>query len=72
MLVITISGREFDRDSSSAKRAAKAEPVFITEQGNCLIDCLGLPEGVESIDIEFPSSRELADSWGGGVGKQQE
>ena len=79
MLPTTISGREFNRDSSGAKRAANAGPVFITDRGkpahvllsieeyqritaqeSSVIDCLGLPAGVEDIEIEFPDSREPA------------
>ncbi|GHT95133.1 antitoxin [Betaproteobacteria bacterium] len=79
MLAMTISGREFNRDSSGAKRAAKAGPVFITDRGKpahvllsieeyqrmsaretSVIDCLGLPAGVEDIEIEFPGAREPA------------
>ncbi len=33
MTVTTVSSREFDRDLTRAKRAAKAGPVFITDRG---------------------------------------
>jgi PHD/YefM family antitoxin component YafN of YafNO toxin-antitoxin module len=33
MTITTMSGREFNQDSSRAKRAAKHGPVIITERG---------------------------------------
>ena len=33
MRITTLSSREFNQDSSKAKRATKAGPVFITDRG---------------------------------------
>lgn len=33
MAIKTLSSREFNQDTSKAKRAAKAGPVFITDRG---------------------------------------
>lgn len=34
MTITTLSSREFNQDTSSAKRAAKKGPVFITDRGH--------------------------------------
>ena len=34
MLITTLSSREFNQDSSRAKRAAQQGPVFITDRGH--------------------------------------
>ena len=73
MPVTTLSSREFNQDTSRAKKAAKDGPVFITDRGVpahvllsiedyrrlsgeqvSLVDQLGLPEGVEDIELEIP------------------
>ena len=73
MPVTTLSSREFNQDTSRAKKAAKDGPVFITDRGVpahvllsiedyrrlsgeqvSLVDQLGLPEGVEGIELETP------------------
>lgn len=33
MTITTVSSREFNQDTSKAKKAAKAGPVFITDRG---------------------------------------
>ena len=33
MTITTVSGREFNQDSSGAKKAARNGPVFITDRG---------------------------------------
>jgi prevent-host-death family protein len=73
MPITTLTSREFNQDTSRAKKAATAGPVFITDrgtpahvllsieeyqrltggQGN-LIDQLGLPAGVEDVELEIP------------------
>jgi prevent-host-death family protein len=73
MPITTLSSREFNQDTSRAKKAATEGPVFITDrgtpahvllsieeyqrltggQGN-LIDQLGLPAGVEDVELEIP------------------
>jgi prevent-host-death family protein len=79
MPITTLSSREFNQDTSRAKKAAAEGPVFITDrgrpahvllsieeyqrltvgQGN-LIDQLGLPAGVEDVELEIPPTRERA------------
>jgi prevent-host-death family protein len=78
MTITTLSSREFNQDTSRAKKAAAAGPVFITDRGRpahvllsieeyqritghhaSIIDRLGLPPGIEDVEIEFPRSREL-------------
>ena len=73
MHITTLSSREFNQDTSRAKKAAKDGPVFITDRGVpahvllsiedyrrllgeqvSLVDQLGLPEGVEDIELEIP------------------
>ncbi|MGO8977504.1 MAG: type II toxin-antitoxin system Phd/YefM family antitoxin [Steroidobacteraceae bacterium] len=73
MPITTLTSREFNQDTSRAKKAATEGPVFITDrgtpahvllsieeyqrltggQGN-LIDQLGLPAGVEDVELEIP------------------
>ena len=78
MTITTLSSREFNQDTSRAKKAASEGPVFITDRGkpahvllsieeyrritgrpDSIIDMLGLPLGIEDVEIEFPRSREL-------------
>jgi prevent-host-death family protein len=78
MPITTLSSREFNQDTSRAKKAATKGPVFITDrgtpahvllsieeyqrltggQGN-LIDRLGLPPGVEDVELEIPRMGDL-------------
>ena len=44
MTVTTVSSREFDRDLTRAKRAAKAGPVFITDRGRPAYVLLGIED----------------------------
>jgi prevent-host-death family protein len=79
MPITTLSSREFNQDTSRAKKAATEGPVFITDRGTPahvllsikeyqrltggngnLIDQLGLPPGVEDVEIEIPPMRDLA------------
>lgn len=79
MTITTLSSREFNQDTSRAKKAAARGPVFITDRGKpahvllsieeykrltgerqSIVDALGLPPGVEDVDLEFPPVRELA------------
>jgi hypothetical protein len=79
MKITTLSGREFNQDTSRAKKAATKGPVFITDRGTPahvllsieeyqrltggqgdIIDSLGLPPGVENVELEIPSTSELA------------
>jgi prevent-host-death family protein len=75
--ITTLSSREFNQNTSLAKKAAAEGPVFITDrgtpahvllsieeyqrltggQGN-LIDQLGLPAGVEDVELEIPPMRD--------------
>jgi prevent-host-death family protein len=77
--ITTLSSREFNQDTSRAKKAAAEGPVFITDrgrpahvllsieeyqrltggQGN-LIDQLGLPAGIEDVELEIPPMRDRA------------
>ncbi|MHB1530161.1 MAG: type II toxin-antitoxin system Phd/YefM family antitoxin [Acidiferrobacteraceae bacterium] len=78
MTITTLSSREFNQDTSRAKKAASEGPVFITDRGRpahvllsieeyqrlagrqgSIIDRLGLPLGIEDVEIELPRSREL-------------
>lgn len=78
MTITTLSSREFNQDTSRAKKAASKGPVFITDRGKpahvllsideyqritgrqgSIIDSLGLPPGIEGIEVEFPRSRDL-------------
>ncbi|MDO9427487.1 MAG: type II toxin-antitoxin system Phd/YefM family antitoxin [Methylobacterium sp.] len=78
MTITTFSAREFNQDTSRAKKAAATGPVFITDRGrpahvllsieeyrritgglDNLIDRLGLPLGVEDVEMEFPRSHEV-------------
>jgi prevent-host-death family protein len=78
MTITTLTSREFNQDTSRAKKAAARGPVFITDRGRpahvllsieayqqltggaCdIIDLLGLPAGVEDIELEIPATRDL-------------
>lgn len=78
MTITKLSSREFNQDTSRAKRGARSGPVIITDRGRpahvlltfkdyqrltretrSLIDLLGLPPGVEDVELEIPSLREL-------------
>jgi prevent-host-death family protein len=79
MPITTLSSREFNQDTSRAKKAATKGPVFITDrgtpahvllsieeyqrltggQGN-LIDQLGLPAGIEEVELEIPPMADRA------------
>ena len=79
MNITTLSSREFNQDTSRAKKAATRGPVFITDrgkpahvllsieeyqrltggQGN-IIDMLGLPPGIEDVELAIPPLRDLA------------
>ena len=79
MTITTLSSREFNQDTSRAKKAAAAGPVFITDRGvpahvllsietyrqlvggqETIIDRLGMPPGVEDVELELPVGRNLA------------
>jgi prevent-host-death family protein len=79
MTITTLSSREFNQDTSRAKKAARAGPVFITDRGKPahvllsieeyqrltggvgnIIDMLGLPPGIEDVELEIPPMRERA------------
>ncbi len=79
MTITTLSSREFNQDTSRAKKAAMEGPVFITDRGkpahvlltieeylritrgaDDIADRLGLPEGIEDVELEIPAFRELA------------
>lgn len=79
MKITTLSSREFNQDTSRAKKAATRGPVFITDRGTPahvllsieeyqrltggqgdIIDSLGLPPGVEDVELEIPSTSEPA------------
>lgn len=79
MAITTLSSREFNQNTSRAKKAATKGPVFITDRGKpahvllsiaeyrrltedqgSLIDRLGLPPGIEDVDLEIPAMRDLA------------
>ncbi len=81
MTITTLSSREFNQDTSRAKKAASLGPVFITDRGTpahvllsiesyqrltegatSIIDALGLPPGVEDIEIDTAPARDLAKS----------
>jgi prevent-host-death family protein len=81
MTITTLSSREFNQDTSRAKKAAAEGPVFITDRGKpahvllsieeyqrlageqgSIIDLLGLPPGVEDVELEIPPMRDLARS----------
>jgi prevent-host-death family protein len=76
--ITTISAREFNQDTSRAKKAAAKGPVFITDRGKpahvllsieeyrrlagvqgSIVDMLGLPPGVEDVELELPSMRDV-------------
>jgi prevent-host-death family protein len=77
MTITTLSSREFNQDTSRAKKAATEGPVFITDRGTpahvllsieeyqrltggqgSIIDRLGLPPGVEDVELEIPPMRD--------------
>jgi prevent-host-death family protein len=77
--ITTISSREFNQDTSRAKKATAQGPVFITDRGKpahvllsiedyrrlaggqgSIIEVLGLPPGVEDIEVELPPMRDVA------------
>lgn len=79
MAATTVSSREFNQDTSGAKKAAAKGPVFITDRGRPahvlltfeqyqklvgaevnLIETLGLPPGVENVELEIPPQKEVA------------
>jgi len=79
MPITTLSSREFNQDTSRAKKAATDGPVFITDRGTPahvllsieeyqrltgglgnLIDKLGLPPGIEDVELEIPPMRDRA------------
>jgi prevent-host-death family protein len=79
MPITTLSSREFNQDTSRAKKAATEGPVFITDRGTPahvllsieeyqrltgglvnLIDQLGLPAGVEDVELEIPPMSDRA------------
>jgi prevent-host-death family protein len=79
MKITTLSSREFNQDTSRAKKAATEGPVFITDRGTpahvllsieeyqrltggqgSIIDRLGLPPGIEDVELEIPPMRDLA------------
>ena len=72
MPITTLSSREFNQDTSRAKKAANKGPVFITDRGapahvllsmdeylrltggqGSIVDQLGLPRGVEDVELEI-------------------
>jgi prevent-host-death family protein len=77
--ITTLSSREFNQDTSRAKKATAEGPVFITDRGTPahvllsieeyqrltggqgdLIDQLGLPAGIEDVELEIPPMRDRA------------
>ena len=79
MAITTLSSREFNQDTSRAKKATIVGPVFITDRGvpahvllsieeyqrltggqGSIIDRLGMPPGVEEVELELPSKHDLA------------
>jgi prevent-host-death family protein len=77
--ITTLTSREFNQDTSRAKKAAAEGPVFITDRGTpahvllsieeyqrlaggqaSIIDRLGLPPGIEDVELEIPTARDLA------------
>jgi prevent-host-death family protein len=77
LTITTMSSREFNQDTSRAKKAAAQGPVFITDRGKpahvllsiveyqrltagegSIIDMLGMPPGVEDIEVEFPPMQD--------------
>lgn len=80
-MVTTLTSREFNQDTSRAKKAAAQGPVFITDRGKpahvllsieeyqrltgrqaSIIDSLGLPPGIEDVELEIPPLPDLARS----------
>ena len=75
----TLSSREFNQDTSRAKKATSKGPVFITDRGmpahvllsieeyhrltegqGSILDRLGMPPGVEDVEIALTSQHDLA------------
>ena len=54
MAITTLSSREFNQDSSKAKRAAKKGPVFITDRGRPSYVLLSI-EDYQKIADHYPS-----------------
>lgn len=78
MTITKLTSREFNQDTSRAKRAAERGPVIITDRGRPahvllsfgdyqrltldqggFLDSLGLPPGVEDVELEIPALRDL-------------
>ncbi len=78
MAITKLSSREFNQDTSRAKKAAKRGPVVITDRGRPahvlltfeayqrltgsqggIIELLGLPPGIEDVELEIPRMRDL-------------
>ena len=66
MTITTLSSREFDRDTSSAKKAARSNPVFVTERGRITHVLLSIKE-YEKLAGGRPSIVELLTMPGGGA-----
>jgi prevent-host-death family protein len=79
MPITKVSSRDFNQDTSRAKKAARRGPVFITDRGRpahvlltfedyqklvggegAIIDVLGQPPGIEDVELELPTLRDLA------------
>jgi prevent-host-death family protein len=79
MSITKVSSRDFNQDTSRAKKAARRGPVFITDRGRpahvlltfedyqklvggegAIIDVLGQPPGIEDVELELPTLRDLA------------
>jgi prevent-host-death family protein len=79
MPITTFSSREFNQDTSRAKKAAGDGPVIITDrgrpahvllsiedyrrltgEGGTIIDLVGMPPGVEDVELEIPPRGDLA------------
>lgn len=58
MAITTISSREFNQDTSGAKRAAKEGPVFITDRGRHAYVLLTIEE-YHKLSANGPSIIEL-------------
>ncbi len=64
MPLTTLSSRELNMDLGRAKRAAMGGPGIITDfqkitgQTTSVVEAVGLPEGIEDIEIDFEASRE--------------
>ncbi|MCJ2134314.1 hypothetical protein MKK69_09650 [Methylobacterium sp. J-026] len=62
MTITRLTGPESDQDTGRAKTAAA--PVRITDSGkpghglHSIVEALGLPAGVEDVEIAFPRSSD--------------